>query len=87
MKIKDGFILRQIVGSWVVIPLGQRVVEFNGLMTLNESGALLWKRLETGAEMCELVKAITDEYSIDAETAERDIKEMLDKIISKGLIA
>lgn len=86
MKIKDGFMLRQIAGSWVVVPLEQRVVEFNGLMTLNESGAMLWKLLETGAEIDDLVKAITNEYAIDENTAKKDIKELLDNLEVKGLI-
>lgn len=86
MKIKDGFMLRQIAGSWVVVPLEQRVVEFNGLMTLNESGAMLWKLLETGAEIGDLVKAITNEYAIDVNTAKKDIKELLDNLEAKGLI-
>lgn len=86
MKIKDGFMLRQIAGSWVVVPLEQRVVEFNGLMTLNESGAMLWKLLETGAEVDDLVNAITNEYAIDENTARKDIKELLDNLTAKGLI-
>jgi hypothetical protein len=86
MKIKDGFMLRQIAGSWVVVPLEQRVVEFDGLMSLNESGAMLWKLLEAGAEIDDLVKAITNEYTIDEDTARKDIEELLDNLAAKGLI-
>jgi hypothetical protein len=86
MKIKDGFMLRQIAGSWVVVPLEQRVVEFDGLMTLNESGAILWKLLENGAEIDDLVKAITNEYAIDEDTARKDIEELLENLAAKGLI-
>lgn len=86
MKIKDGFMLREIAGSWVVVPLGQRVVEYNGLMILSESGALLWKLLENGAEMDELVQAILSEYEIDEATARADIEEMIGNIKDRGLI-
>lgn len=86
MKIKDGFMLREIAGSWVVVPLGQRVVEYNGLMILSESGALLWKLLENGAEMDELVQAILSEYEIDEATARADIEEMIGNIRDRGLI-
>jgi hypothetical protein len=85
MKIKDGFMLREIAGTWVVVPIGQRVVEFNGLMTLSESGALLWKKLECGAEVDELVKAIMEEYEIDEATANADINEFICEIDMKGL--
>jgi hypothetical protein len=86
MKIKDGFMLREIAGSWVVVPLGQRVVEYNGLMILSESGALLWKLLEKGAEMDELVQAILSEYEVDEATARADIEEMIGNIRDRGLI-
>lgn len=86
MKIKSGFMLREIAGSWVVVPLGQMVVEFNSLMTLNESGAMIWKRLETGAEMDELVEMILREYDVDEHTARSDIQEIIDAMNENGLL-
>lgn len=85
MKIKDGFMLREIAGTWVVVPIGQRVVEFNGLMTLSESGALLWQKLESGAEVDELVKVIIGEYEVDEATANADVNEFVCEIDKKGL--
>lgn len=85
MKIKDGFMLREIAGTWVVVPIGKSVVEFNGLMTLSESGALLWKRLECGAELDELVEAILHEYEIDEATARSDVDDFISEINRKGL--
>lgn len=87
MKIKQGYLLREIAGSWIVVPLGQRVVEFNGLISLNESGAMLWKCLEQEAiEEQDLVKLITQEYEVDEETARVDIGEFLRAMREKGLI-
>lgn len=86
MKIKEGFMLREIAGTWIVVPLGQKVVEFNGLMTLSESGALIWKRLVHGAEMDELINMILTEYDIDEATARNDIQEMIAAIEKRGLI-
>lgn len=86
MKIKNGFMLREIAGTWIVVPLGQKVVEFNGLMTLSESAAFIWKKLEGGAEMDELVQVILSEYNIDEFTARKDIHELIDAIEAKGLI-
>jgi hypothetical protein len=86
MKIKDGFMLREIAGTWIVVPIGQRVVEFNGLMTLSETGAVLWKKLEAGSTMDELAAAILDEYDVDEETAMADIQEFVAAVSEKGLI-
>lgn len=87
MKLKQGFLLREIAGSWIVVPIGQRVVEFNGLMSLSVSGALLWRKLENTVENEEeLVTVLTEEYEIDVETAKKDVHEFISSIREKGLI-
>ena len=86
MKIKDGFMLKEIAGTWVVVPLGARVVEFNGLMSLNESSVLLWNKLEKGATIDELVKVILSEYDIDEKTARADVEEFVNLVKEKGLL-
>ncbi len=78
--------MREIAGSWIVVPIGQRVVEFNGLMTLSESGAILWSILEKGADMETLTDSLLSEYDIDEETAIADVKEFISAVREKGLI-
>ncbi|MEN6461370.1 MAG: PqqD family protein [Syntrophomonas sp.] len=87
MKIKEGFMLREIAGQWVVVPLGERVVEFNGIMTLNETGVTIWKRLENDSSEDDLVQAILTEYTIDEETARADIREFVSLIREKNLLS
>lgn len=86
MKIKEGFLIREIAGLWMVVPLGQRVVEFNGLMMLSESSVMLWRLLETGAEKEDLMQLLLSEYEIDAETAKTDIEEFLGDLRKIGLL-
>ena len=50
MKLKENFVLRQVAGSYAVLAVGAASVDFNGMLTLNESGALLWRALEQGAD-------------------------------------
>jgi hypothetical protein len=85
MKIKDDFILREIAGTWLAVPIGSRVVDFNGMITLSETGAFLWKLLETEKSVRELVDAMTEKYEVDEETAGRDIAGFLDLLEEKGL--
>ena len=68
MKLKEGFMLRQVAGEQVVLPVGANV-DFNGMITLNETGATLWKRLEQEAELSDLAAALLAEYEVDAATA------------------
>lgn len=86
MKIKDGFMLREIVDTWVVIPIGERVVEFNAIISLSESGANLWEILKYGADETELVKALMSEYIVDEATASKDVKEFIQEMSNKGLL-
>ncbi len=85
MKIKEGFMLREVADTWIVVPLAQRVVEFNGLMTLTESGASLWSKLQSGSDVEGLVQYILSEYSVDEEVARQDVKEFIDSISERGL--
>lgn len=85
MKIRDGFMLREVAEQWVVIPLGERVVEFNGIMTLSESGAILWKEMEKSVLLEDLVRVLLKEYNVDEETAKADILEFVSALREKGL--
>ena len=86
MKIKDGFMLREIAGSWVVVPLGARVVEFNGLISLTETSALIWKMIEEGSTKEQILAKILSEYDVDEKTAKKDIDEFIQTATEKGLI-
>ena len=82
MKIKSGYLIREIAGAYVVVPAGEQVSEFNGLMTLNETAAFIWKILVDGADEDALVSALLDEYDIDEATARNDVKKVIDLLKS-----
>lgn len=78
--------LREAAGETVVVPFGEEALNFQGIISLNETGALLWKQLEQGCEKKDLVQALLDEYEVDAETAEKDVNEFLKLSGDAGLI-
>ena len=86
MKIKEGFILREVASSNIVVPIGKAQVSFNGIMTLNEVGSFIWRKLENGCERQELIDAVTSEYEVKADVAARDIDIYIEKLRDKGLI-
>lgn len=86
MKIKDGYVLREVAGSNIVVPLGGNQVSFNGIMTLNPVGTLVWKCLEKGADIDEIVNAVLDVYDIDEATAKRDINIYVQKLREKDIV-
>ena len=78
MKIKEGFMLREVAGSYVVVAVGKRSEQFNGMVNLNETGAFLWKLVEQGASRDELLNSLLEAYEVEREKAEQDV----DKFIS-----
>lgn len=86
MKIKSGFMLREIAEQWIVVPLGERTVEFSAIISLSETGAFIWKLLENGSSKDELIKAVIEEYEVEAVEAETDVMEYLARLEEKGLV-
>lgn len=86
MKLNENFVLRQVADTWVVLPVGQISVDFNGMLTLNEPGALLWKALEQGGDRESLAEALLNEYEVDQATALADVDEFLTKLNDIGCL-
>lgn len=86
MKIKEGFVLRSVAGSNIVVPVGRAALDFNGMITLNDSGAFLWKVLENGADVDTMVKSLLAEYDVDSETARRCSEEFVAKLNEAGCL-
>ncbi|MBO5071069.1 MAG: PqqD family protein [Roseburia sp.] len=86
MRIKKDFVLREIAGDYIVIPTGQTVLEFNGLITMNDVGVSLWKMLQEEVTMDNLVAGILEEYEVEEDVAREDIQEFLNKLIESGIL-
>lgn len=86
MKIRSGYLLRQVMDVYVVLGVGSEAYTPNQIMSVNEAGAFLWGLLEKGAEKQELVDSLVKEYGIDTETAEKDTNEFLAQLREKALI-
>lgn len=88
MRINKDFVLREIAGDYVIIPVGSTVLEFNGLITVNEVGSVLWKMLqEEDVTFERLVSGIMAEYDVEEDVVREDIQEFLDKLIEGGILA
>lgn len=85
MQLKEGFILRTVAGENVVVPSGE-ALNLNMMITLNETGKLLWEQLEKGAEQDTLVKALRAEYDVDEQTAVEHVKTFVGKLSENGFL-
>ena len=86
MKLKPDYVLREVAGSWVVLPLAENVLNFNGMLSLNESGVLLWKEMEAGVDKEKLIAALTDHYEVSTHQAAADVDEFINELAQVGCI-
>lgn len=85
MKIKDGFLLRQVAGKNVVLPMGD-TLDLNMMITLNDTGAFLWTCLQQDTTPEALTERLLAEYDVDEVTARDSVKAFLAKLNSHELL-
>lgn len=86
MRTKKGFMLRSVGGRHVVVPIGKASEEFNGLITLNNSGAFLWNHLAHGCTYDELLEKMLETYEVTEMTARAGLNQFLETARGAGLI-
>lgn len=77
MKTSNEFIMREITGEYVLVPIGKRALTFQGLVTMNEVGALIWEMMEKESDIDQIVSGILDEYEVDEQTARKDVLDFI----------
>lgn len=85
MKIKDGYVLKEVSGNHIVVPVGN--LDFNGVISLNETGVLIWDLLKAERTEADLAAALCAEYAIDEKTAAADIARFVQKLKEADLLA
>lgn len=86
MKIKNGFLLRQVGEQNVVVAVGEESRNFNGIIRLNETGRFLWENLQQDIPEKELVRIMLLEYDIDSATAEADVHNFIETLKEADLL-
>lgn len=86
MKLKDGFIMRDVAGQTVVLPSGEDM-DLNMMITLNDTGKFLWSLLESDKEEADLVSALLAEYDVDEATAKTAVSGFVAKLNENGFLA
>lgn len=86
MKLKEGFVLREVAGSIVVIPCGDDL-DLNMMITLNGTGKFLWEKLTEGAQEEELVQALLAEYDVSEDMAKQAVEGFVAKLKEHDFLA
>ena len=87
MKLKQEFVLREVAGEHVLIPLAGLTDSFQGIITLNESGVFIWKHIEEGADEEEIISCMCEEYEVSVEKASEDVKNFIGHLKDLGIVS
>lgn len=87
MKIKEGFTLRTLCGEHIVVGEGLSQVNFNKIISLNESAAWLWGQvLEKEFTEDTLVDLLRQKYDVSEEIARADAAKLLAQWKEQGIV-
>ncbi len=79
MRIKKGFVLREVCGERVIVGEGLDAINFGKMLALNESAGWLWKQAQAMGDFNPeaLADKLCEEYDIDADTARKDVADII----------
>ena len=86
MKRSADFLLRQVAGSRVLVPVGAATKRFPGMIRVNDTGCYLWGLLETEQTRESLADALAERYEVSREQAALDVDAFVEKLIPTGAV-
>ena len=88
MRLKSGFVLREVCGEQVIVGEGLDAINFGKLLSLNETAAWLWKQAKAMGEFSvdELAAKLCEEYEVSADDAKADVAAMIDEWQQVGVV-
>lgn len=86
MKSKKGFVMRDVLDEYIVMPTGDNIATFGGTVVLNEVSAFIYRQLENPVSREDLLTAVLNEYDVDEATAAADLDKLLEQLDSMGLL-
>ena len=86
MHRSEEFLLREAAGLTVIVPVGPAAVRFPGMISVNATGEFLWNALAAEQTLDSLVDALTAEYAVEREQAQRDVRTFLDTLTRAGAL-
>lgn len=87
MRVKEGFVLREVGGQTVVIATGEASENFHGMIKLNTVGTEIWKGLSEGLSEEEIVRRLSKIYMVDVKTAASDTREFINQMGENDFLA
>lgn len=88
MRQKQGFVLREVCGEHVMVAESVETIDFNRIISLNGTAAMIWKKAEELGDFTaeQLADALCETYDVDYDRAHEDVLDLLKKWQDAGLL-
>lgn len=86
MKIKQGFVMRDVAGQAVAIATGDASKSFHGMVKLNDTGAVIWNGIEKGLDEAEIAEQLAASYDVEVGQALKDVESFIVRMRDAGLV-
>lgn len=86
MKIKEGYVIRKVMGNHVVIATGEQSKNFHGMVKLNNTAAKIWEYIANGLDEDGICAAMLEEYDVDEKLLREDIQKAVKTLIEQGFV-
>lgn len=86
MVKNENYMLKEIAGSYVLLPFGTGAIDFNGVIKLNETAKFLWEKSIGDFSEDDLVEALLKNYEVDESTARKSVLNFINELKNVGCI-
>ena len=86
MKINGSFVLREVAGEWLAIPIGETALKFGGMIVLNPVSRVVWETLQQDVTEKDIVDAIVQRFDTTADEAQADVRGFQEQMKAESLI-
>lgn len=87
MRVKEGFVLREVAGQAVAIATGEASEGFHGMVKLNATGRIIWEALQRGQSEEQIAAQLAEQYAVAAEKAQADVQAFVRQMDEAGFLA
>lgn len=85
-RTNPDFLLREIAGDAILVPVGDSAAQFNGMISVNETFRFLWELFQEPHTVGEAVEAATKEFDGEPEAIEEDVRAYVKESIQYGML-
>ena len=88
MRLKKGFVLREVCGERVIMGEGLGAIDFGKLLALNETATWLWKQAQEMGNFTidALADKLCEEYEVSPNEARQDVSDIITEWSHVGVI-